>query len=128
VILHDLFGRNQAESDFLVLAALNDQSNDLHFFGREAVADARAHGIVFVCRSLTAVGYDAALAMDDAAHAVDERRTTDGAMDGSVDAVGQEGLNGLVIFDDDNGPASSGTYPRHQLKGIEPHGRGEDQR
>ena len=44
VVLDDLFLGAELVGDVFVLAALNDECDDLHLFGGEAVADAGADG------------------------------------------------------------------------------------
>ena len=47
VVFDDLLGSLEPCGDLTVLAALDDEGDDLHFLGSEAVADASAYQVLF---------------------------------------------------------------------------------
>ena len=48
IILDDLLGSPQLQSDLFVLETLNDQRHDAQFFRRQAIANARSDKVVVV--------------------------------------------------------------------------------
>lgn len=48
IVLDNLLGRRQAHGDFLILTALQYQSDYLHFSGSEAITGAGADAIFFL--------------------------------------------------------------------------------
>lgn len=118
VILHYLLGSCKAKSDLLVFAALDDERDDLHLLGSEAIANANTYRILFMDSSLASVGDYASLTLDDTAHALDERRSADGAMHGAVGSIGKEWLDGFMVFGNYDGAAPDGANASHKLKCV----------
>lgn len=106
VIFDDLFGGAEAHRDFLVFAALNDEGDDFHFLGGEAVADASSDAVLFDGEVFGSAGTDGTFAAGDASDAIDECGASYGAMHDAVDAGVEVGLDGLADFSDEEAAAA----------------------
>lgn len=106
VILDDLLGGAEAHRDFLVFAALNDECDDLHLLGSEAIADSCADAVFFDGEVFRSAGSDGPFAARDSANAIDESGAGDGAMHDAIDSHVEVRLNGFADFGDEEAMAT----------------------
>ncbi len=125
IVLDDLLFGVELEGDLFVFAALDDEGDDLHFFGGEAVADAGTYGIHSGEHSDVGV-VDVALAAGDATEAVDQVGAGDVAADDAFNLGGDVLGDLLVVFGDEDAAAAAGVGAGYDGGEIELHGGGED--
>lgn len=91
----------------LVFAALDDEGDDLHFFGGEAVADGGSDDISGV-HGGDVGAVDGALAAGDGADTVDEVGAGDAAGEDAVEEGNEIVGEVLAVFGDEDEPAGAG--------------------
>ena len=87
VVFDDLLGGLEAQRDFAILAALDDERDDAHLLGRKTVANAGADHIFFRRVGNLELGRSPGVSGSHAADALDERLAGDVAEDDAAEAL-----------------------------------------
>ena len=91
VVFDDLFGGAKPLSDLFVFAALDDQSNDLHFLRGKPVADACADEVFFFRLGKFCGSLYTGQTLDHFLYTVNQRRTRRVSVDHTADAKARIG-------------------------------------
>lgn len=105
VVFDDLLLGAELEGDVLIFAALDNESDDLHFLGGEPIADAGTDGILSLHGGEVGALHKA-LSTGDLADALDEVCAADTSADDALESTRDVGIYLFGVFGDQDGAAA----------------------